>query len=77
MGVLSIRIPDSLHEEIKKVSKLDHISINQFISSAITEKVTALETESYINERSKFGSKSKYLNILNKVPNVTSSEDID
>ena len=75
MGVLSIRIPDSLHNELKKVSKLDHISINQFIASAITEKVTAMETENYIQERSKFGNKDKYLSILKKVPNVESLEN--
>ena len=70
MGTLSVRIPDSLHDEIKKLSKSDHISINQFIASAVTEKVTALETENYISQRAKLGNKNRFLAVLAKVPNV-------
>ena len=55
MSTLSVRIPDSLHKEIKKLSKKDNISINQFIASAVTEKITALETVDYLQERSERG----------------------
>lgn len=67
---MSIRIPDSIHEIVKQISKDDHISINQFISSAITEKVTALETEDYISKRGASGDKKIFENLLNKVPNI-------
>jgi len=70
VGTLSVRIPDSLHDEIKKLSKSDHISINQFIASAVTEKVTALETENYISQRAKLGNKNRFLAVLAKVPNI-------
>jgi len=70
MGTLSIRIPDSVHDEIKKMSKIDHISINQFIASAVTEKITALETENYISERAKLEDKKRFLTVLAKVPNT-------
>lgn len=69
MGTLSVRMPDSLHSKLKKLSKKDKISLNQFITSAVTEKITALETENYLSERAKRGSKEKYLRVLNKVPN--------
>ena len=67
MSSLSVRIPDSLHERLREISKKDHVSINQFIASAIAEKITALETEDYINSRAESGSKEKYLNVLRKV----------
>ena len=67
MGILSLRMPDSLHSRIKHLSKNDNVSLNQFINSAITEKLTALETEKYLSERSKRGELDKYLRILNKV----------
>ena len=69
MSTLSIRLPDSLHKEIKKLSKKDRISINQFITTALSEKITALETELYLKERSKLGNKKEYLDVLNKVQN--------
>ena len=70
MSTLSIRLPDSLHEMIKKVSKDDNVSINQFIASAVTEKITALETETYIQARAARGSRKAFSDILSKVPDV-------
>ena len=70
MSILSIRLPDSLHDIVRKMSKEDNISINQFVASALAEKVTALKTEEYISERAKRGSREKFLEILSKVPNV-------
>jgi hypothetical protein len=69
MGILSLRMPDSLHNRVKLLSKNDKVSLNQFINSAITEKLTALETEQYLSERSKRGELDKYLKVLNKVSN--------
>jgi hypothetical protein len=70
MSTLSIRIPDSIHEIVKQISKDDNISINQFISSAITEKVTAMETENYLSQRGLLGSKKAFANVLRKVPDI-------
>lgn len=74
MGTLSVRIPDSIHAEVKKLSKEEKISINQFIASAVTEKVTALETENYLLERASKGDREKFLEILDKVPDIQSAE---
>jgi hypothetical protein len=70
MSTLSIRIPDSIHEIVKQISKDDNISINQFISSAITEKVTAMETENYLSQKGLLGNKKLFSNVLKKVPKI-------
>ncbi len=70
MGTLSIRIPDSLHASVKRFSKEDHVSINQFIAAAVAEKITALDTENYLSDRAKSGSTDRFNEILKKVPNV-------
>ncbi len=62
-------MPDSLHSKLKNLSKKDNVSLNQFINSAVTEKITALETEQYLSNRAKRGNKEKYLRVLNKVSN--------
>ena len=51
MSTLSIRLPNSLHEQIRQLAKQEGISINQFIASATAEKMTALLTEEYLNKR--------------------------
>lgn len=40
MSTLSLRLSDSLHEQIKELAEQDEISINRFISSAIAEKIS-------------------------------------
>ncbi len=48
MSTISLRLPDSLHERIRKLAKKGRISINQFAASALAEKISALETEDYL-----------------------------
>jgi uncharacterized protein (DUF1778 family) len=70
MSTLSLRLPNSLHEQIRQLAQREGISINQFIASATAEKMTALLTEEYLNKRAARGSQKKFKAILNKVPDV-------
>ena len=53
----------------------EHISINQFVISAVIEKLTALDTEKYIENHGLRGSKEKYINVLKKAPHVQPRQD--
>jgi len=70
MSAINVRLPDSLHRMAKEVAIQDHISLNQFITSAIAEKISALTTESYLGERACRGSQDKFRQALAKVPDV-------
>jgi len=70
MSTLSLRLANSLHDEVKLLSKKEGISINQFISTAVAEKMSALMTEDYLAERAKKGNKSAFLEAMSKVPDV-------
>ena len=70
MSTLSLRIPNSLHEQIRQMAKREGISINQFIASAAAEKMAALLTEEYIEKKAKRASLQKFQAVLNKVPDV-------
>ena len=70
MSTLSLRLPDSLHEEIKSLAKKEGFSINQFISSAVAEKMSALLTETYLAKRAQQGNKEAFLEAMEKVPDV-------
>ena len=67
MSTLSIRIPESLHKRVKALASKDNISINQFIATALAEKLSALDTENYLEKRARRGSRKKYLKVLSKV----------
>lgn len=75
MSTLSLRLPDSLHDEIKSLAKKDGVSINQFISSAVAEKMSALLTESYLREKLLKGNKKSFLDAMEKVPDVNPSDE--
>lgn len=49
---------------------LDNISINQFIISAVAEKISALETQNYLEERAERGSQNKFMAVLSKASDV-------
>jgi len=68
MSTLSLRIPESLHKRVKKLASEDKISINQFINSALAEKISALETIRYLEERAKRGDLKRFKEVLAKIP---------
>ena len=68
MSTISLRLPESLHERIRKLAKRDNISINQFAASALAEKISALETEEYLEKRAKRGSRKRFERAISKVP---------
>jgi hypothetical protein len=70
MSTLSLRLPDSLHQQLKELAKRDGVSINQFIATAVAEKMSALATVDYLEERAKRGDAEKFRNVLSKVPDV-------
>ena len=74
MSTLSLRLADSLHTTAKDLAKQDHVSVNQFISTAVAEKISALTTETYLEERAKRGSRKKFDAVLAKVPDVEPDE---
>ncbi len=67
MGALSLRLPESIHRHIREIARQEGVSINQLISSAVSEKVSALLTEEYIQARAKRADIGKVEQILTNV----------
>lgn len=76
MTTLSLRLPESLHQGLKTMVQREGISINQFITIAIAEKLSALMTEEYLAERAARGNQANYLAALAQVPD-TEAQDYD
>lgn len=70
MSTISVRLPDSLHNMVREVAQQDHVSINQFVASAVAEKISALATEQYLGERAQRASGAKFRSALAAVPDV-------
>lgn len=52
------------------MAERDGISVDQFIASAVAEKISALTTESYLEDLAKRGNRGRYEAVLAKVPDI-------
>ena len=70
MSALSLRLPNSLHERARELARREGVSINQLVSAALAEKMSALLTEEYLEARARRGSRARFLAALAQVPAV-------
>lgn len=70
MSTVQVHLPDSLQQQLQILAARDGISIDQFIATAVAEKMAALLTETYLEERAKRGSRTQYEAALAHVPDV-------
>jgi hypothetical protein len=67
MSTISLRLSESLHKQVRELAKEEGVSINQLISTALAEKLSALLTEDYLTSRAKRGSRQKFDRALSRV----------
>lgn len=70
MSTISLRLPESLHKQLRELSKKEGVSINQLAATAVAEKMAALMTEEYLEQRAQNASREKFVAALSKVKNV-------
>lgn len=59
-----------MHKRIRSLARQGGISIHQFIRTAAAEKMAALMTVEYLEERARRGSREKFEAALAKLPDV-------
>lgn len=74
MTNFTVSLPDSIAQKAEELATKDGVTMDQFIASAVTEKLSAWLTEAYIKERAARGDREKFLKILAKVPDVEPEE---
>jgi hypothetical protein len=67
MSTISLRIPKSLHKQVRELAKAEDISMNQFIATALAEKMSALLTVEYLGQRAARGRRRKFERAMAKV----------
>ena len=74
MSRVSVHLSRSLHEQAIAVAEEEGVSMDQFIATAVAEKVATLKTVDYLKERAERGSREKLLAVLAKAPDVEPEE---
>jgi hypothetical protein len=70
MSNLSVNIPESLRRRAESLAHDDGVPLDQFIASALAEKVAVLDAETYIRTRAARGRREKFDRVLALVPDA-------
>jgi hypothetical protein len=68
MSTLSLRLPNSIHKHAKRLAEDEGVSMNQLISVAVAEKLSAIDTEKYLSKRAARANPEMARRVLAKVP---------
>ena len=70
MSKMNINVPDSLLRQAQEVAEKEDVTVDQLISSALAEKMSALMTVEYLKTRAACADKDKFRQVLDKVPDA-------
>jgi hypothetical protein len=63
----ALRVPPTLLAEARKAAEAEGVALNQLITLALAEKISAIRTEDYFRERAAKADSDKVRNILARV----------
>jgi uncharacterized protein (DUF1778 family) len=66
VSTFPLRLPVSLKKALEEISKRDGTSLNQFLVVAAAEKVAAMETERFFEERRNRADRQAFRRILDR-----------
>jgi len=67
MSTISLRLPESLHKQARVLAERENVSINQLITTALAEKMSALLTVEYLEARATRGTRARFMKALARV----------
>lgn len=70
-----LRLPRSLKEAVERLSREDQTSINQFVATAVAEKVSALQTARFFADRKARADFAAFDKIMRRRGGKTPSKD--
>mgnify|MGYP001575149905 CR=1 FL=1 len=70
MTTLQVTIPDDVRDKAEKVARKEHMSLDEFTTLALIERLTTSIPDPYLEERAKRGNPQRLREILAQVPDV-------
>lgn len=67
MSAITFRLPDAKHERLKALAKSQNISVNKLLDELTTIALVSQDTKTKFEIRAKKGSKTRGLEILDKL----------
>ena len=70
MSTLTIQLPDSIARELEQCAAREGVTVDQLMSSAASEKVSALLTIEHLRQRAANANREDFLRFLDASPGV-------
>ncbi|RHW17039.1 toxin-antitoxin system HicB family antitoxin [Sphingomonas gilva] len=74
-AIYQLRLPRSIKQAVERYAKQDGISMNQFMATAVAEKLSALESARFFEERYERMNLEKFDEIMSRKRGVPPRED--
>jgi len=71
MSTLTIQMPESLAQQIRECAEKEGVTVDQLLSSAAAEKLSALMTVEHLRQRALGAKREDFLAFLNASPDVS------
>ena len=69
-----LRLPESIKRAAQELAGEDGVSLNQFIATAVAEKVSALNTAAYFRERAARADRAEFDRVLARLGSLPPRE---
>ena len=70
MSTLTIQMPESLARQLRECAEKEGVTVEQLLSSAAAEKLSALMTVEHLRERARNAKREDFVAFLNASPDV-------
>ncbi|HYG65454.1 MAG TPA: hypothetical protein VEL74_22925 [Thermoanaerobaculia bacterium] len=70
MASLNITVPDSLYRQLEDLAKGEKVSLDQLVSTVLTQRLSALNEGDYLERLAREGNREAFERVLAKVPDV-------
>ena len=70
MAKLQLRLPDSIHNKVRKIARKEKTSINQLLVNSISNEIIRYETMQFFAEHSRQFSEQDFLEALREIPAI-------
>ena len=74
MSTVNIELPDSLLKQARELAEKEGVPLEQFVASALAEKMAAWRSVEYFKERAARGDRAKFQAAMSGVEDVEAEE---
>ena len=70
MSAITVELPKSLHKKLEELAEKEGFSLEQFLTSAASEKLSAMLQTEFLENEAKLGTRKAFEKVLAAVPDV-------